>query len=285
MKYPSLKYAKGGKLSACSGRLRYGAACRSRKQQGDVVAEEDSMTAAKRRAAERAAATKAKSEARELEAKERIKEDVEQDFEKFDERTERRVLRRHEQDMRRKYRAEGIDDPLKGQRTAGDRFNRLMGKDSPGQRIRRDRSREEMFNAGLDTDKEYKVSYNQGVYNNPRFMNEQKFVDEDLSERAKDTKIRRDRKKERKINNRTDKEYNRQGRDLNLDLNFSRRNRSKTPSGKTGNVLRDAGSAIKGGCGKVWNTAKRRWEVVSSGCTNVAAFKSAGGYRSLGGYV
>lgn len=289
MKYPALKYAKGGKRSACSGKLRYGAACRSRKQQGDVAVteeeEEDSITAAKRRAMDRAANIEAERKAKEMEVKGKIRENIEQDLENFDERTERKVIKRHERDMRRKYRAEGVDDPLQGQRTAGDLMNRLRGKDAPGQRIRRDRSREEMFNLGRDVDKEYNVSYSQGVYSNPRFMNQQRFVDEELSERARDKKIRRDRRKERKIRNRTEREYRRQGRDIDLGIDLPSGGGGRTPSGKTGNVVKDVGRAIGGGCRKVWDTVKKRWQTIGSGCGNSAAFKSAGGYKSLGGYM
>lgn len=286
MKYPSLKYAKGGKRSACSGKLRYGAACRSRKQEGDVAVaeEEDSITAAKRRAMERAAESEANRKAKEMEVKGKIQEKVEQGLENFDERTERKAIKRHEQDMRRKYRAEGVDDPLQGQRTAGDLINRLRGKDAPGQRIRRDRSREEMFNLGRDVDKEYNVSYSQGVHSSPRFMNQQRFVDEELSERARDTKIRRDRRRDRKVRNRTDREYKRQGRDLDLGIDLPSGGGGRTPSGKV-SVFPYIGRAIGGGCRKVWDTVKMRWTLAGNGCGNSAAFKSEGGYKSLGGYM
>lgn len=282
MSYPTLKYAKGGKRSACSGKLRYGAACRSRKQEGDIAESDDRVTAAKRKQEERLAARDAELKAAEMALKSKMRERAMEQVESsnFDARTEGKVIKQHERDMRRKYRSEGVDDPLKGQRTAGDIINRLRGKSAPGQTLRRDRSREPMF--GLDTDREYNVRYNQGVYSNPRFMNKQQFEEEELSERARGTKIRRDRRKERKIGKLTDKyigEYEKYKEGTNEGGGTST-TPTKGPKKRSGkeSYIALAAKTVGGACKKVWDNVKHAWTLSPSCRGNKSAYNKLGGY-------
>jgi hypothetical protein len=126
---------------------------------------------------------------------EAIKEAVrEKRMEGYDAKTQKRAIRKHETDMRRKYRKSDKADPLAGERTRADRKTRREGYVAHGQEVV---STPKMF--GMEGEKEYKVRYQtpRPTVRGPLFLSGPGRKSENLSDRATRYMERREGKRER----------------------------------------------------------------------------------------
>ena len=184
--------------------------------------------------------------------------------ERYDARTERRVIRKHERERRKYFRKTGEVDPL-----AEARIHRNKLENANLQPAKIVEHGTPKFS--MPGEEKHGIRYRISTFANPRFLGSGLGGGtEALSDKVQQFKNRRDRFRPEDVEPETNKKKRKVGKVNQV--------KTKKPSGKTGNVIRDVVRGIGRGCKRVWDHVKHNW-TLPPGCRGP---KSA--YNELGGY-